>query len=285
MDHVELWEKAKALIREELANVSYTTWIEQPLKPVYVLDDKLALEVISDFNEKTIRARYLPMITEAVSQAAGREMSIELMSVKERIEWQERQKKEDAPAMQGINMFNPKSTFDTFVVGSSNQFAHACSVAVSNDPGGHHNYNPLFIYGPSGLGKTHLSLAIARAAIGKGFGVIYCSAPNIIGKLEKERFRSARGSADESDVYLLECDLLILDDLGTEFPTSFSSSTIYNMINSRLMASRPTIISTNLTMRELEKQYSQRLVSRIMGNHVRLEFLGSDVRQKKRLIR
>ena len=61
MDHVELWEKAKALIREELANVSYTTWIEQPLKPVYVLDDKLALEVISDFNEKTIRARYLPM--------------------------------------------------------------------------------------------------------------------------------------------------------------------------------------------------------------------------------
>ena len=137
------------------------------------------------------------------------------------------------------------------------------------------NFDPqlspsLLMQGATGLGKTHLSLAIARAAIGKGFGVIYCS---------------ARGSADESDVYLLECDLLILDDLGTEFPTSFSSSTIYNMINSRLMASRPTIISTNLTMRELEKQYSQRLVSRIMGNHVRLEFLGSDVRQKKRLIR
>ena len=93
MDHIELWDKAKALMREELANVSYTTWIEQPLKPVYVVDDKLALEVISDFNEKTIRARYLPMITEAVSQAAGREMTIELMSVKERIEWQERQKK------------------------------------------------------------------------------------------------------------------------------------------------------------------------------------------------
>lgn len=108
MDHVELWEKAKALIREELANVSYTTWIEQPLKPVYVLDDKLALEVISDFNEKTIRARYLPMITEAVSQAAGREMSIELMSVKERIEWQERQKKEDAPAMPGHQHVQPE---------------------------------------------------------------------------------------------------------------------------------------------------------------------------------
>ena len=160
MDHVELWEKAKALIREELANVSYTTWIEQPLKPVYVLDDKLALEVISDFNEKTIRARYLPMITEAVSQAAGREMSIELMSVKERIEWQERQKKEDAPAMQGINMFNPKSTFDTFVVGSSNRFAHAAALAVAEQPG--MAYNPLFLYGGVGLGKTHLMHAIGH---------------------------------------------------------------------------------------------------------------------------
>lgn len=152
------------------------------------------------------------------------------------------------------------------------------------------NFDPqlspsLLMRGATGLGKTHLSLAIAKTAIDKGFGVIYCSAPNIIGKLEKERFRSSRGSSEESDVYLLECDLLILDDLGTEFSTSFSSSTIYNIINSRLMASKPTIISTNLTIRELEKQYSQRLVSRIMGNHVRLEFLGSDVRQKKSFIR
>ena len=160
MDHIELWDKAKALMREELANVSYTTWIEQPLKPVYVVDDKLALEVISDFNEKTIRARYLPMITEAVSQAAGREMTIELMSVKERIEWQGRQKKEDAPAMQGINMFNPKSTFDTFVVGSSNRFAHAAALAVAEQPG--MAYNPLFLYGGVGLGKTHLLNAICH---------------------------------------------------------------------------------------------------------------------------
>ena len=160
MDHIELWDKAKALMREELANVSYTTWIEQPLKPVYVVDDKLALEVISDFNEKTIRARYLSMITAAVSQAAGREMTIELMSVKERIEWQERQKKEEAPAMQGINMFNPKSTFDTFVVGSSNRFAHAAALAVAEQPGV--AYNPLFLYGGVGLGKTHLMHAIGH---------------------------------------------------------------------------------------------------------------------------
>ena len=160
MDHVEIWDKAKALLREDLATVSYTTWIDQPLKPVYVVDDKLALEVISEFNEKTIRARYLPMITEAVSQVAGREMSVELMSVKERIAWQESQKKEEARPMQGVNTFNPKATFDTFVVGSSNRFAHAASLAVAEAPG--MAYNPLFLYGGVGLGKTHLMHAIGH---------------------------------------------------------------------------------------------------------------------------
>ena len=143
MDHVEIWEKAKALLREELANLSYTTWIEQPLKPVYAVDDKLALEVISEFMESTIRARYLSMITEAVSQACGHEMTVELMNVKARIEWQEEQRKlaQDRPA--GVNTFNPKSTFDTFVVGSSNRFAPAASLAVAEAPG--LAYNPLFL--------------------------------------------------------------------------------------------------------------------------------------------
>ena len=98
MDHVEIWDKAKALLREELSDVSYKTWIDQPLKPVYVADDKLALEVISEFTEKTVRARYILMINEAVSQVVGHEMTIELMSVGDRIAWQERQKKEEQTA-------------------------------------------------------------------------------------------------------------------------------------------------------------------------------------------
>ena len=160
MDHVEIWDKAKLLLREELNLTSFSTWIDQPLKPVYVVDDKLALEVISDFIENTVRARYLALITEAVSQAAGREMTIELMSVKERIAWQENQKKEERRPMQGVNTFNPKSTFDTFVVGSSNRFAHAASLAVAEAPG--MAYNPLFLYGGVGLGKTHLMHAIGH---------------------------------------------------------------------------------------------------------------------------
>ena len=142
----------------------------------------------------------------------------------------------------------------------------------------------LLMQGATGLGKTHLSLAIAQVAINKGYGVIYVSAPNIVAQLEKERFRYQRGDGQcDSEQHLIECDLLILDDLGTEFSTSFSNAAIYNIINTRMMASRPTIISTNLAMKELERVYSERLVSRIMGNLTRLFFIGNDIRQQKRM--
>ena len=160
MDHIELWERAKALLREEVSGVSYTTWIDQPLKPVYIQDDTLALEVISDFNEKTIRARYMDSIANAVSHAAGRKMSIQLLSVAERIEWQKKNEQTRQAAIPGANTFNPKSTFETFVVGSSNRFAHAASLAVAEAPG--EAYNPLFLYGGVGLGKTHLMHAIGH---------------------------------------------------------------------------------------------------------------------------
>ena len=208
MDHVEIWNKAKALLREELANVSYTTWIDQPLKPVYCVDDKLALEVISDFNEKTIRARYLSMMTEAVSQVVGREMTIELMSVKERIEWQERQRKEDQPAMKGINMFNPKSTFETFVVGSSNRFAHAASLAVAEAPGV--AYNPLFLYGGVGLGKTHLLYAIASVVHKNhpSYNIVYIKGDQftneLIAALQEGRNNEFRYKYRNADLFLVD---------------------------------------------------------------------------------
>ena len=142
------------------------------------------------------------------------------------------------------------------------------------------NSPSLLMTGSTGLGKTHLSLAIAKEVIEKGFGVIYGSAQNIISKVEKEKFRGYQNSSDETERHYIDCDLLIIDDLGTEYLTSFSSATIYNIVNSRIMMNKPTIISTNLSMKELEKNYSQRMVSRIIGNNIRLEFLGSDIRQK-----
>jgi DNA replication protein DnaC len=142
----------------------------------------------------------------------------------------------------------------------------------------------LILQGGTGLGKTHLSLAIAREAVGKGFGTIYLSAQNMATSLERERFGRAEEDENTNEL-LIGCDLFILDDLGTEFSTSFIDAAIYNIVNTRLMAGRPTIISTNLSLYELQKRYSERFVSRIIGSYVRLTFLGKDVRQQKRMKR
>ncbi len=140
----------------------------------------------------------------------------------------------------------------------------------------------LLFQGGPGLGKTHLSLAIARELINSGYGVIYVSAPVIFDKIENEHFKFGGNNEFEMINNLVECDLLIIDDLGTEFGTSYKSSLIYNIMNSRMLSSKPTIISTNMSLSDMEKKYDMRIVSRIIGTFGRVEFFGSDIRQKKK---
>lgn len=143
------------------------------------------------------------------------------------------------------------------------------------------NSASLFFQGSTGLGKTHLSLAIAERVIERGFNVLYSPAQALISQLERERFRRGNDGEPALD-FVLDCDLLILDDLGTEFTTSFSTALIYNIINARLIDRRPTIISTNLTLKEIEDQYSPRIISRIMGGYISVPFIGRDIRTLRR---
>lgn len=136
----------------------------------------------------------------------------------------------------------------------------------------------LLFRGNTGLGKTHLSLAIAGEVIQKGYGVIYSSAQTLAATLEKERFTRTEEGELTTDEQFSECDLLILDDLGTEFHTAYTDAILYDIINNRMLTEKPTIISTNLTMQELEKCYTARLVSRIAGAYIKMEFLGRDYR-------
>ncbi|MBP3656125.1 MAG: chromosomal replication initiator protein DnaA [Clostridia bacterium] len=258
MDHVELWEKAKALLREELAGVSYTTWIDQPLKPVYLIDDKLALEVISEFTGNTIRTRYLAMIVGAVSQAAGREIAIELMSVNERIAWQESRKKEEQAPLPGANTFNPKSTFDTFVVGSSNRFAHAASLAVAEAPGV--AYNPLFLYGGVGLGKTHLMHAIGH--------FIQDHFPNMrLLYLPSEMFTNELVSAIKNNKNVefrsrfRNVDVLMLDDIQFIAGRDSTQEEFFHTFNALHSAGKQIIISSDKPPREIAR-LEERLRSR-----------------------
>ncbi|MDD5952804.1 MAG: ATP-binding protein [Oscillospiraceae bacterium] len=138
----------------------------------------------------------------------------------------------------------------------------------------------LLFFGGTGLSKTHLSLAIANVVLQKGYGVVYDSVHNLMTALERERFSRDSYSEDTNQV-LSSCDLLILDDLGTEFRTQFVTASIYNLVNTRIMAHRPTIISTNLTTEEMEDYYTRRFVSRVNSNYTRLPFYGRDIRQIK----
>ena len=104
----------------------------------------------------------------------------------------------------------------------------------------------------------------------------------VLSKLENERFYSRGEQRSSTEQLLCECDLLILDDLGTEFSTKFSVAEIYNILNTRMMSSLPTIISTNLTLARIQEQYGSRLVSRVIGGLDRVELIGTDVRQLKR---
>lgn len=141
----------------------------------------------------------------------------------------------------------------------------------------------LMFKGATGLGKTHLSLAIAGEALDKGYGVIYSSTQNLAVALEKERFDKVGGDRPEdTNSQLISCDLLILDDLGTEFSSSYAGAALYNIINTRLLAQKPTIISTNLSFKELETRYSERFASRIFGSYSIFEFIGADIRVQKR---
>lgn len=136
----------------------------------------------------------------------------------------------------------------------------------------------LLLCGETGLGKTHLSLAIAGEAIKKGYNVIYNSAQNIFNELEKEHFGKGVTSG-QFEAMVLECDLLLIDDLGAEFSTQFTNASLYNIINTRINTSLPTIISTNLTFEELADKYTRRISSRLIGDYIQLKFFGSDVRQ------
>ena len=138
----------------------------------------------------------------------------------------------------------------------------------------------LLFSGGTGLGKTFLSACIARTVADKGCSVAYETASHLFQKLEKNRFDPDEESREAVDK-LNRCDLLIIDDLGTELPGNFVTAALYTLVNDRLLAGKPMVISTNLNVDEIARRYSPQIASRLQGSFQRLTFVGEDIRVLK----
>lgn len=146
-------------------------------------------------------------------------------------------------------------------------------------------FKNLFLSGDPGLGKTFLSACIARTVAENGFSVVYDTAANLLSKFEEQKFsrdvQEGRQAQEETRRYL-GCDLLILDDLGSEFSTPFVQSALYTLINSRLTSGKATVISSNLSMDGVRSRYNGQTASRLEGEYRVLRFYGEDIRLQRK---
>ena len=176
----------------------------------------------------------------------------------------------DQPNAEGVQ---PRQAME-IIFKISQQYAHKFGAKSNN----------LFFNGAPGLGKTFLSACIARVVAESGFSVVYDTAGAIFAKFEDAKFSKEeddRQAARRETKRTLECDLLILDDLGTELTTAFTISALYEIVNTRLITGKKTIISSNLTLQELRSRYSEQIMSRLEGEYQILTFRGEDIRKKK----
>lgn len=144
----------------------------------------------------------------------------------------------------------------------------------------------LLLFGGAGRGKTFLCNCIAKDMLDQGKTVLYLTAGQLFKQLEQMRFhREMEEEQTDWDAELLNVDLLIIDDLGTEFPTVFTTSELFRIINDRKLHKKPVVISTNMDYKALMEHYSDRVMSRLIGEYTSLKFFGDDIRMKKKYMR
>ncbi|MDR3051280.1 MAG: chromosomal replication initiator protein DnaA [Oscillospiraceae bacterium] len=253
MDYRELWDKSISLLREDMADVSYRTWIRDALKPFGLEQDRLYVEVITDFARKTIRSRYQELIANAVAQTYHRALTIEYLTPQEREEANLASGEEKAAFL-----LNPKYTFETFVVGNANRFAHAASLAVAEAPGD--AYNPLFIYGGVGLGKTHLMHAIGHYVqqLLQNQRLLYITSENftneLIAAIQNNKNTEFRNRFRNLDV-------LIIDDIQFIAGKERTQEEFFHTFNALHSAGKQVIITSDKPPKEIAK-LEERLCSR-----------------------
>ena len=256
MDTELLWQNACEIIRPEMSPVSYNTWIKDGLRPVAAEEDVFYAQAESDFVFSFVEKHWGVLVSNALSQAAQRPMDFRLLTKSQAADFVPGAAKRVAPP--AMSTLNPGYTFDTFVVGGNNRFAHAASLAVAESPAD--AYNPLFLYGGVGLGKTHLMQAI-------GHFVLQQRPDTVVRYVTTETFTNEliqsiqnRKTQDFRDRYR-NCDLLLVDDIQFLARRESTQEEFFHTFNALHSAGKQIVISSDKPPREIAK-LEERLSSR-----------------------
>jgi chromosomal replication initiator protein len=248
-DCFQLWNKIFDILKNELTLTSYNTWLVH-LKPIIFIDNTLILSTPNIFTKNIINGRYIEVIYNAARRAINTNIEIKIISEDEEEYNQIKksiQEKSNDTSLTSTTL-NPKYTFDTFVVGNSNKLAHAACLAVAQSPA--KAYNPLFIYGGVGLGKTHLMHAIGHFAIGhkSNMKIMYVTSETFTNELvnsikddKNEEFRNKYRNMD----------ILLIDDIQFIAKKERTQEEFFHTFNTLHEANKQIIVSSDRPPKEI----------------------------------
>ena len=256
MDMHELWDKTCEKLKAELNRASYQTWIETNLTPKALEGNVLTLIIALENMKVMITNRYAPLIATCLSQVAGQPMSVEILT---KAEFENKDARKADTAMDaGTVQLNPKYTFDTFVVGSGNRFAHAAALAVAESPAD--TYNPLFIHGGVVLGKTHLMHAIGHYVQQQypEKRLLYITSENFTNELISA---IQQGRNMEFRYRFRNVDILMVDDIQFIAGRDSTQEEFFHTFNTLHTAGKQIILTSDRPPQEIAK-LEERLKSR-----------------------
>lgn len=246
MDLLSLWENSLKLIKTELTPASFNAFFS-PIEPLKITSNTILLSVPNDFTKGILEARYMNLIESSINQISSSKYKIKFILDEEELRNFENENvpKVEVPSYSNLN---PKYTFDTFVIGNSNRFAHAACVAVAEAPA--RAYNPLFLYGGVGLGKTHLMQAIGHHILShtKNAKVVYVSSE----KFTNELINSIKDDRNEEfrNKYR-NVDVLLVDDIQFIAGKERTQEEFFHTFNTLHEANKQIIISSDRPPKEI----------------------------------
>ena len=262
MDYLAIWQKACQLMHAEMSDVTYSTWIERALKPMDMKNGQFFIKAETDFYHQFVVPRYSALISSALKETSGQELKLNILTPKQAADYQ---KSGDLNKTQATRL-NSRYTFESFVVGSGNRFAHAASLAVAEAPAD--AYNPLFIYGGVGLGKTHLMHAIGHYILQQRplARLEYITSETFIIELvtaiqtkRNEQFREKYRNLD----------VLLIDDIQFIAGRESTQEEFFHTFNTLYNAGKQIVISSDRPPKEiahLEERLSSRFLSGLIAD-------------------